>query len=181
MESPEWKWIARVQAGVLIVNQIEPTHVQGTAVRFQFSKDQCRDRATIFGPYLDDWPILLTLFSNGCAFAGSGVTVRGSRHARIQQSIGGGQKLMSRCRYVYGKGCPCGLEFVTRSEASCGHGMGVLMGFLLCFAKAVSDKSRLESSIDELGGQPARTIRTNPFQLSKGCPLLSVVLVGIIS
>ena len=57
------------------------------------------------------------------------------------------------------------------------------MSFLLCFAKAVSDKSRLESSIDELGGQPARTIEilTQAFQLSKGCPLLSLVLVGIIS
>jgi hypothetical protein len=41
--------IARVQTGVMIVNQIEPTLVQGTAVRFQFSKDQCRDGATIFG------------------------------------------------------------------------------------------------------------------------------------
>ena len=66
VESPERKWVARVQAGVLIVNQIEPTLVQGTAVRFQFSKDQCRDRATIFGPDLDDCPILLALFSNGC-------------------------------------------------------------------------------------------------------------------
>jgi hypothetical protein len=33
VESPEWKWIARVQAGVLIVNQIEPTFFQETAVR----------------------------------------------------------------------------------------------------------------------------------------------------
>ena len=34
VESPERKWIARVQAGVLIVNQIEPTFFQETAVRF---------------------------------------------------------------------------------------------------------------------------------------------------
>ena len=47
VESPEGKWIARVQAGVLIVNQIEPTLFQGTAVRFQFSKDERRDRALI--------------------------------------------------------------------------------------------------------------------------------------
>jgi hypothetical protein len=66
VESPERKWIARVQAGVLIVNQIEPTLFQGTAVRFQFSKDESRDRASIFGPDLDDCPILLALFSNGC-------------------------------------------------------------------------------------------------------------------
>src|SRR5271165_3094843 len=49
-----------------MVNQIEPTFFQGTAVRFQVSKDQCRDRAAIFGPDLDDCPILLALFSNGC-------------------------------------------------------------------------------------------------------------------
>ena len=49
-----------------IVNQIEPTLFQGTAVRFQFSKDENRDRASIFGPDLDDCPILLVLFSNGC-------------------------------------------------------------------------------------------------------------------
>jgi hypothetical protein len=66
VESPEGKWIARVQAGVLIVNPIEPTLFQGTAVRFQFSKDERRDRALIFRPDLDDCPILLALFSNGC-------------------------------------------------------------------------------------------------------------------
>ena len=66
VESPEGKWIARVQAGVLIVNQIESTFFQETGVRFQFSKYESRDRATIFGPDLDDCPILLALFSNGC-------------------------------------------------------------------------------------------------------------------
>ena len=68
VESPEGKWIARVQAGVLIVKQIESTFFQETGVRFQFSKYESRDRATIFGPDLDDCPILLALFSNGCDF-----------------------------------------------------------------------------------------------------------------
>jgi hypothetical protein len=68
VESPEGKWIARVQAGVLIVNQIESTFFQETGVRFQFPKYESRDRATIFGPDLDDCPILLALFSNGCDF-----------------------------------------------------------------------------------------------------------------
>jgi len=66
VESPERKWIARVQAGVLIVDQIEPTLFQGTTVRFHSSKDESRDRASIFGPDLDDCPILLALFFNGC-------------------------------------------------------------------------------------------------------------------
>ena len=66
MESPERKWIARVQAGVLIVNQIESAFFQETGVRFQFSKYKSRDRATIFGLDLDDCPVLLALFSNGC-------------------------------------------------------------------------------------------------------------------
>ena len=66
MESPEGKWIARVQAGVLIVNQIESAFFQETGLRFQFSKYKSRDRATIFGLDLDDCPVLLALFSNGC-------------------------------------------------------------------------------------------------------------------
>ena len=66
VESPERKWIARVQAGVLIVNQIESAFFQETGVRFQFSKYKSRDRATIFGLDLDDCPVLLALFSNGC-------------------------------------------------------------------------------------------------------------------
>jgi hypothetical protein len=61
VESPEGKWIARVQAGVLIVNQIESTFFQETGVRFQFSKYESRDRATIFGPDLDDCPIIVGL------------------------------------------------------------------------------------------------------------------------
>ena len=44
-------------------------------MRFQFSKDQCRDRATIFGPDLDDrycW----SCFPMAVTFAGSGVMLR---------------------------------------------------------------------------------------------------------
>jgi hypothetical protein len=63
VESPERKWIARVEAGVLIVNQIEPTLVQGTAVRFQFSKDQCRDRATAMVSKAPPTQPLLRLYS----------------------------------------------------------------------------------------------------------------------
>ena len=76
MESPERKWIARVQAGFCIVNQIELAFSEETGVRFQFSKYKSRDRATIFGLDLDDCPVLLALFPMAVTFAGSGVMVR---------------------------------------------------------------------------------------------------------
>jgi len=41
MESPKWKPISYMKAGVLKVDQVEPPVLKGASVRFDLSKDEC--------------------------------------------------------------------------------------------------------------------------------------------
>jgi len=66
MKSPKRKRISYVKAGVLIVDQVKPAILKGTAVRFDLSKGKGIKWASIFWADLNDHLILIALFLDRC-------------------------------------------------------------------------------------------------------------------
>ncbi len=66
MESPKRKRISDVKAGVLMIDQVKPALLEGTAMRFDLSKGKGIKRAPIFRTDLNDHLILVTSFLDRC-------------------------------------------------------------------------------------------------------------------
>ena len=66
MESPEWKRISSVKAGVLKVNQVKSAFFKRTAVRLDLSEDESFKRAAIFLRDFDDHLILRAALLDRC-------------------------------------------------------------------------------------------------------------------
>src|SRR5208282_6235453 len=66
MKSPKLKRISYVKAGILIVDQVKPAILKGTAVRFDLSKGKGIKWASIFRTDLNDHLIMIASFLNRC-------------------------------------------------------------------------------------------------------------------
>jgi hypothetical protein len=62
MESPKRKRISDVKTGVLMIDQVKPAVLEGTAVRFDLSKGKGVKRASVFMTDLNDHLILVASF-----------------------------------------------------------------------------------------------------------------------
>ena len=63
MQRPKRELIPRLQAGIPVINEIQPAIFQRTAVGFDLSKQERVKRAAVLGADLDNHLILVTSFS----------------------------------------------------------------------------------------------------------------------